>query len=109
MCCRRIFNAWNSTSGLTEQNGDAPLLITRQGGGQVALKWSGPTPTELIAFDALGARVGSVTLSGPWTTWQLPTDGTLFLRLVDSAGNMMSTMQYSGRSPAPNTQGSDQE
>ena len=103
------FNAWNSTSGLTEQNGNAPLLITRQGGGQVALKWSGPTPTDLIAFDALGARVGSVTLSGPWTTWQLPTDGTLFLRLVDSAGNLLSTMQYSGRSPAPNTQGSDRE
>ena len=103
------FNAWNSTSGLTEQNGNAPLLITRQGGGQVALKWSGPTPTDLIAFDALGARVGSVTLSDPWTTWQLPTDGTLFLRLVDSAGNLLSTMQYSGRSPAPNTQGSDRE
>ena len=103
------FNAWNGTSGLTEQNGDAPLLITRQAGGQVALKWGGPTPTDLIAFDALGARVGSVTLSGPWTTWQLPTDGTLFLRLVDPAGNLLSTMQYSGRSPAPNTQGSDRE
>ena len=103
------FNAWNGTSGLTEQNGDAPLLITRQAGGQVALKWGGPTPTDLIAFDELGARVGSVTLSGPWTTWQLPTDGTLFLRLVDPTGNLLSTMQYSGRSPAPNTQGSDRE
>ena len=103
------FNAWNGTSGLTEESGDAPLLITRQAGGQVALKWGGPTPTDLIAFDALGARVGSVTLNGPWTTWQLPTDGSLFLRLVDPAGNLLSTMQYSGRSPAPNTQGSDRE
>ena len=103
------FNAWNGTSGLTEQNGDAPLLITRQAGGQVALKWGGPTPTDLIAFNELGARVGSVTLSGPWTTWQLPTDGTLFLRLVDASGSLLSTMQYSGRSPAPNTQGPDRE
>lgn len=103
------FNAWNGTSGLTPQHGDAPLLITRQAGGQVALKWDGPTPTELIAFDALGARVGAVTLSGPWTNWPLPTDGTLFLRLVDPAGNVLSTMQYSGRSPAPNTQGRGRE
>ena len=103
------FNAWNGTSGLTEESGDSPLIITRQAGGQVALKWGGPTPTDLIAFDALGARVGSVTPNGPWTTWQLPTDGSLFLRLVDPAGNLLSTMQYSGRSPAPNTQGSDRE
>ncbi|MGB0511487.1 MAG: DUF1028 domain-containing protein, partial [Flavobacteriales bacterium] len=103
------FNAWNGTSGLTEQNGETPLLITRQAGGQVALKWDGPTPTDLIAFDELGARVGSVTLNGPWTSWSLPTEGMLFLRLVDPAGNLLSTMQYSGRSPAPNTQGSDRE
>ena len=103
------FNAWNGTSGWTEQSGEAPLLITRQAGGQVALKWGGPTPTDLIAFDALGAQVGSVTLSGPWTTWRLPSEGTLFFRLVDPAGHLLSTMQYSGRSPTPNTQGSDRE
>ena len=103
------FNGWNGTSGWTEQSGEAPLLITRQAGGQVALKWGGPTPTDLIAFDALGAQVGSVTLSGPWTTWRLPSEGTLFFRLVDPAGHLLSTMQYSGRSPTPNTQGSDRE
>ena len=103
------FNAWNGTSTISERQGAHPLLITRQADGLVALKWDGPTPADLIAFDELGNRVGSVTLSGPWTSWALPTDGTLFLRLVDAGGNLLATMKYSGRSPAPNTQRQDRE
>ncbi len=101
------FDAWNGTSALSEREGDAPLLITRKANGEVMLKWEGPTPAELIAFDERGARVDALTLSGPWTTWTLPTDGTLFLRLVDANGSQLSTMKYSGRSLAPNTQRND--
>ena len=103
------FNAWNGTTGVSDLAEKMPLLIVRQAGDRVALKWDGPTPTDLIAFDGLGARVGSVTLNGPWTTWSLPTEGTLFLRLTDPSGNLLSTMQYSGRTPAPNTQTSGGE
>ena len=103
------FDAWNSTSLVPEQAVDDPLLIVRQADGRVALKWDGPTPADLIAFDERGARVGAVTLSGPWTTWTLPTDGTLFIRLIGTDGNLISTMHYSGRSPAPNTQRSNRE
>jgi uncharacterized Ntn-hydrolase superfamily protein len=98
------FDAWNGTSGLTEAEGSAPLLITRQADGQVLLKWDGPTPAEMIVFDARGARMASVALTGPWTTWRLPATGTLFLRLVDANGDLLSTMQYSGTTAAPNTQ-----
>ena len=101
------FDAWNGTSALSEREGDAPLLITRKANGEVMLKWEGPTPAELIAFDERGARVDALRLSGPWTTWTLPTDGTLFLRLVDANGSQLSTMKYSGRSLPPNTQRND--
>lgn len=98
------FNAWNGTSELIENQGQAPLLITRQSDGQVLLKWDGTTPADLIAFDERGSRVGSVRLAGPWTTWELPATGTLFLRLVDLRGDVLATMQYGARSAAPNTQ-----
>ena len=98
------FNAWNGTTQITEKEGFEPLLITRQADGQVLLKWEGATPVELIAFDERGTQVGTVTLSGPWTTWALPADGMLFLRLVDIRGDVLSTMQYGTRSAAPNTQ-----
>lgn len=103
------FNAWNGTTGVSDLAEKTPLLIVRQAGDRVALKWDGPTPTHLVAFDELGARVGAVTLDGPWTTWSLPTDGTLFLRLTDPSGSLLSTMQYSGRTPAPNAQKSGRE
>ncbi len=103
------FNAWNGTSALVEEQGSAPLLITRLDGPEVLLRWSGDTPADLIAFDASGNRVGSVDLDGPWTTWALPTQGTLFLQIVNGEGQLLSTMRYCGVSPAPNTQGSNHE
>ena len=62
-----------------------------------------------VVFDARGARLESVPLTGPWTSWRPSSDGTLFLRLMDANGDLLSTMQYSGTSPAPNTQRSDRE
>ena len=103
------FDAWNGTSQLTENQGHGPLLITRQANGEVLIKWEGITPAELIAFDERGSRVGAVSLSGPWTTWELPTDGMLFLRLVDPQGDVLTTMQYGVQTAAPNTQRSGRE
>ena len=101
---QEAFNAWNGTSALVEEDGSAPLLITRLEGPEVLLKWGGPTPAELIAFDARGTQVGTVNLDGPWTRWALPVRGALFLRLVNQQGDLLSTMRYSGGTPAPNTQ-----
>jgi len=100
------FDAWNGTSALSEEDGDAstPLLITRQADGQALLKWDGPTPAEMAVYDVRGALLETVSLSGPWTTWPLPAPGTLFLRLTDGDGTLISTMQYSGASAPPNTQ-----
>ena len=98
------FDAWNGTSALVEQEGEAMLLITRQANGQALLKWGGPTPVEMAVYDVRGALLETVSLSGPWTTWPLPAPGTLFLRLTDGDGTLISTMQYSGASAPPNTQ-----
>ncbi len=103
------FDAWNGTSGLQDEGGAGALLITRQDDGQALLKWDGPTPAEMAVFDVLGALLETVSLSGPWTTWQLPAAGTLFLRLSDGDGNLISTMQYSGASAPPNTQRPQQD
>ena len=104
------FDAWWSGTGVPEDGAaPAPLLITRKADGEALLKWSGPTPAEMIVFDSRGARLESVPLTGPWTVWRPSSDGTLFLRLVDTHGDLLSTMQYSGTSPAPNTQRSDRE
>lgn len=100
------FDAWNGTSALSEEDGDAstPLLITRQADGQALLKWGGPTPAEMAVFDVRGALLETVAISGPWTTWTLPAPGALFLRLTDGDGTLISSMQYSGASALPNTQ-----
>lgn len=104
------FDAWWSGTGVPEDGAEpAPLLITRKADGEALLKWSGPTPAEMVVFDARGARLESVPLTGPWTVWRPSSDGTLFLRLIDANGDLLSTMQYSGTSPAPNTQRSDRE
>ena len=106
---QEAFNVWNGTSALVEEQGFAPLLITRLDGPEVLLRWSGDTPVDIIAFDARGIRVGSVDLDGPWTTWALPAPGTLFLQIVNGEGQLLSTMRYSGGSPAPNTQRTNRE
>ena len=103
------FDAWNSTNDVQERTESSPLLISRKADGEVLLKWSGPTPAEMMVFDALGVRLESVPLTGPWTSWSLPFEGNLFLRLVDGQGELVTTMQYSGISPAPNTQRSNRE
>lgn len=102
------FDAWNGTSAVVSEEGPTPLIITCLEEGRVLLKWTGPTPAELVAFDVLGAQIDALTLSGPWTSWTLPVNGTMFLHLTDAQGNRLSTMQYSGSSPAPNTQRSEQ-
>lgn len=103
------FDAWNGTNTSDDPNGAQPLLITRQSDGQILLRWDGPVPANLIAFDPLGARVGNITLTDTHTTWSLPTEGTLFLRLSDSNGNLLSAMKYSGQSAPPNTQAPERE
>ena len=103
------FNLWNETSSIDTRSETNPLLVTRQPNGQVLLKWDGPFPVELVAFDLLGARKGSITLVDTWTTWHLPTNGSYFLHLSDAEGNLMSTMKYSGSSLPPNTQRPDRE
>ncbi|RPG81606.1 MAG: DUF1028 domain-containing protein [Crocinitomicaceae bacterium TMED114] len=103
------FNAWNGISSTVELYGNAPLLITRLEGPEVLLKWSGDTPAEMIAFDAAGARVGAVDLDGPWTRWALPATGTLFLRIVNAEGQLLTTLQYAGDVAPPNTQRGDRE
>lgn len=103
------FDALNGTNGTMESTDSPPLLISRKADGEVLLKWNGPTPAEMIVFDARGARLESVPLNGPWMTWTLPSDGHLFLRLVDGQGELLTTMQYNGTSPVPNTQRSNRE
>ena len=102
---QEAFNTWNGTSHLVQQDGPSPLLITRLDGPEVLLKWSGDTPARLLAYDGLGAQVDAVELDGPWTRWTLPMEGTLFLRMVDADGTVLSTLQYMGASSPPNTQG----
>ncbi len=97
------FDLWNGTTGLSE--GDAPaLLVTRQASGEVLLKWDGPTPASMQVYDVRGALMETLDLLGPWTTWSPATEGTMFLRVSDSDGHLISTMQYSGADAAPNTQ-----
>lgn len=103
------FDAWNSTSALDNPEGRNPLLITRQANGQVLLKWDGPIPANLIAYDQRGAEVGGIVISDTWTTWNLPTSGTLFLRLSDANGTLLTAMKYSGQSSLPNTQSQERE
>ena len=103
------FDTWNETSRIDSPVGTNPLLITRQANGRILLNWDGPFPVKLVAFDLLGSRTGSITLTESWTTWNLPTNGTYFLHLSDAGGNLLSTMKYSGNSPAPNTQRPDRE
>ena len=103
------FDAWNGTSAVSEGYSPAPLLVTRLEGPDVLLRWSGDTPAELIAFDASGARVGAVDLDGPWTRWALPTTGTLFFRIVNAEGQLLTTLQYASDVAPPNTQRGDRE
>lgn len=106
---QEAFDNWNASSQVLNPKEEAPLLITRQVDNTALLKWSGPTPAELIAFDERGAQVDVVTLSGPWTTWTLPTSGLLFLRLVDANGDLLFTMPYGTQSTSPNTQKGERE
>ena len=103
------FDAWNSVSKIDEASLTGPLLITRQANGRVLLKWDGPIPANLIAFNLLGEQVGAVEITNRLTSWILPTAETLLFRLSDAKGNLLTSMKYSGQSASPNTQSPDRE